>query len=78
MLFFKPEIKLPAFPIINLWLQDEYDKLKTEEEIIEFIYKKLNEIETTLNPIRRGALIKFIYPLYSIITNKSYQSKNLI
>ncbi len=75
MIYLKPEIKLPALPIINIWLQKEYDKLQTKEDIIEFVFRKLNEIESTTNTARIKAIQVLIYPLYSIITNKSFDSK---
>lgn len=75
MFFIKPQIKLPALPIINIWLQKEYDLLQSEADVIEFIFKKQNEIEITNNVARIKAIEALINPLYSILTNKSYQSK---
>jgi len=74
-MYIKPEIKLPLLPLINIWLQNDYNNLHGEEEVIEFVFKKLDEIETTKNPVRLAALKGIAYPLYQIITNKSYQSK---
>ena len=74
-LFQKPFIQLPQLPLINLWLQNEYDTIQTRSELIEKVFSWLNEIDTTENETRKEALITLAYPLYSILTNLSYESK---
>lgn len=75
MLFIKPKVKLTQLPLINTWLQAEYDKIQTRAELIEFVIAKLDEAENTTNLVRREALKTIAYPLFSYITNLSYQSK---
>jgi len=75
MLFIKPTVKLTKLPLINVWLQAEYDKIKTRGELIEFVFDKLQEVENTTNPVRREAIKAIAFLLYSYLTNLSYESK---
>lgn len=74
-MFLKPEIKFPAFPLIMAWIEKDYEQVATKNDLIEFVFDKLNEMETTTNHVRKAALKSVTLPLYSIITNKSYESK---
>jgi len=74
--FDKPTIHFPAFPFINRWIEFDYkNRVTTPEDLVEFIHRGLNEIETSNNSVRVEAYKKIIYPLYSINTGKSYESK---
>lgn len=71
----KPDIYFPAFPLINAWIEADYNDVKTPEELTAFIHNGLNVIETTQNEIKKIAYKKIIYPLLSIQTGKSYESE---
>ena len=75
MLFIKPTVNLPLIPLVNHFLQAEYNEIQTRGELIEFVIAKLKESENTKNPVRRQALKAIAYPLYSYLTNLSYESK---
>lgn len=75
MYFNKPKVILPNKPEINIWIQSEYDAIMSKDELIKFTINKLDEALNCDNPTRKTALEFVAFPLYSFLTNKSYQSK---
>ncbi len=76
--FDKPTIIFPASPIINIWIEFDYALIETLDDAIKFIHKGLEIIENNGNEVATAEYKKAVYPLYSMITNKSYESKILI
>lgn len=75
MYFNKPKVILPLKPKGNIWIQAEYDAILTQEELIEFTLQKLDEALNTEDKELKQSLEFLAFPLYSFLTNISYQSK---
>lgn len=73
--FNKPKVILPRVPKTNIWLQSEYDAIFTQEELIEFTLQKLDDALNCDDRELKQSLEFLAFPLYSYLTNKSYQSK---
>lgn len=72
---YKPLIKFSYFPLINMYMENEYEKCKTYSDIVDFYHKWHNEMLVTKNEVKYEAIAKIIKPLYSFLTNKSYESQ---
>lgn len=74
MYFNKPFVNLPSEPCINLFLQEEYDKINSREELIEFALNKIKDASNLEDGPTKQAIEFLAWPLYSFLTNKSFQS----
>ncbi len=75
MIFYKPEITfLTSHPICDE-LKEDYKDVYTQCDLIEFIFEKLQQVFDTEDKKEQTILESVAFPLYSIVTNKSYQSK---
>ena len=72
--FLKPDISINSGPFISKYILSDYKKVNTFEEFIGFMHKYIEEIQTTKNNVKKEAYIRVIYPLFSMITDNSYQS----
>ena len=73
--FSKPDINFPNFPFIMRWIEYDYtNRVNNSKELVEFIHRGLNEIETSNNQTRIEAYKTIVYPLFSINIGKSYES----
>ncbi|QIG62336.1 hypothetical protein [Tenacibaculum phage JQ] len=63
---------------IYLWMESDYKKCKTIADVWAFYYNWHKDMQTTKNKYRYEAIKKIVYPLYSILTNKSYESQHNI
>lgn len=70
----KMDIKFPAFPIIYMWIQNEYDKCIIKEDYNEFILNCIYKAKTTENKAKREAYLTTAHVVFSKITNKSLES----
>ena len=76
--FDKPTIAFPSFPFINMWIEFDYQCIETFDDAIRFIHKGLEIIENNSNEVATAEYKKVVYPLYSMMTDRSYESKLLI
>lgn len=74
--FLKPELNIStkSEPFIIDYILSDYKKVNTLEEFIVFMHKYIEEIQTTKNDVKKATYTRVIYTLFSMITDKSYQS----
>ena len=65
--------KVGAF--VYRYMQYDWQCVETIEDALNFYHKWHNNLLTTINPVKIKAIESIVYPLYSMLTNKSYQSK---
>lgn len=75
--FIKPRLQFffPGSPDLSVLIQIDYERSKTREDVFELVHKWMDKAETTEDDslsFRYEAASKC---LYSILTNKSYESK---
>ena len=75
MHFYKPEITFFANHPIGFELKKDYDLVFTQRDLIEFIFRTLQEAIDNNDGKEKAILEMIAIPLYQIVTNKSYQSK---
>ena len=74
--FTKPKIRFPSTSFFMLKTRMEYEKITTYSGVINFVMEKIQEIETKHSwSMEKENLKQIAYPLYSIITGRSYESK---
>mgnify|MGYP000409791207 CR=1 FL=1 len=56
--FPKPQLKFPATPAINMYIESRYKKVETFEDLIEFLNWCIEEMKLTKNPVKRHELKK--------------------
>lgn len=73
----KPDLKMyfAAMPIIGIWLNKEYEKAQTFEEIANLFHKWQDEAENTTNPVKKEWLRASSNYIYSFFTGRSYECK---
>lgn len=68
-------IQIPTTPFICAYIKYDWEEVETFEEATNFVHKWLNNYETSKNKIKKQAIKQWVFPIYSILTNKSYESK---
>lgn len=73
----KPDLRayFAAMPIIGIWLNAEYEKANTFEEIANLFHKWQDEADKTSNPLKRHWLRASSNYIYSFFTNRSFETK---
>lgn len=76
-IFAKPDITFSFYHhgLLSMYLEEDYKKVNTMQDLIDFILKWMNDMETTPNSYRKRILAKVVNPLYQMITNRSYETK---
>lgn len=64
-------------PLIGRWLQFDYEKASTQEELLDVTHKWFNEAERTQNQVRKFHYQTSAQYLYTLLIGKSYESKIL-
>ena len=84
--FFKPPIDFKD-DNLSIALEWQYDLVETDNELIEFIFFVLEELEFYINvgnanafekelvDEKKAILKEIAYPLYSYMTNRSFETK---
>lgn len=66
------------FPVaghaIYKWIKSDWDKVETIEDALDFYHKWHNDMLTSTNEVRIYSIKTIVYPLYSMLTNISYES----
>ncbi|AVR47218.1 hypothetical protein C7S20_19265 [Christiangramia fulva] len=62
-------------PAIAIWIEDEYKKAVTREDLFELVYKWLDKAEVSTNTIREQSYTICAHFLYSVLTNRNYATK---
>ncbi len=75
MHFYKPEITFVTDHPICDDIAKDYKGVYTQCDLIEFIFEKLQQVFDSEDKQEQIILESIAFPLYSIVTNKSYQSK---
>lgn len=70
-----PNINIPTSPFICAYIKFDWEQVKTFEQATNFVHKWLDEYEVTQNGTKKQAIKQWVFPIYSILTNKSYESK---
>ncbi len=63
--------------LIYIYMQSDWNKVHNLTDALNFCHKWLNDMLTSKNQIRIEAIKSIVYPLFSMITNRSYESKVL-
>ena len=73
----KPDLSVPLQHIgsIGHVLKYDYDNAKTQEHLIELVYKWLADADETTNTIYEYWYTVYAYFLYSYVTGRSYDTK---
>lgn len=76
-IFIKPELNhyFGCMPLIGMWLAYDYDRAETKEDLAELVHKWLTISEQTTNEVKSEWYSTGAHYLYSILTNKSLDSK---
>ncbi|OIQ22173.1 MAG: hypothetical protein BM557_02015 [Flavobacterium sp. MedPE-SWcel] len=64
-------------PFIGAWLKADYNKADTSEDLLNLMHKWFNESERTENKVKSNYYKISAQYLYSLLTNKSYESKDI-
>ena len=73
--FYKPDLNLPKFPLINLWIDFDYQNVQSFDELVDFTYRCIDKADESDNPVRKQAYFRVAAYLYSLITGISIESK---
>lgn len=75
-LFIKPDLKMyfDAMPI-RVWLNADYDKANTPQQLADVVHKWLGIAENTKDELKKHCYEIAAYNLYSILTKRTYQSQ---
>ncbi len=76
--FIKPDLAIyfAAMPAaISIWIQADYNKANTREDLFGLVHSWLDVVENTGNEVKKKYYQMASRNLYSILTNKSYESK---
>ncbi len=73
----KPDLStyFNAMPLIGQWLHKQYEEAKTVNDLVSLFHKWIEEAETSINPVRKECFKASAYYIYSILTNRSYESE---
>lgn len=74
--FLKPIIRFHNISFFIIKVKMQYEEIKTYTGLVKFTFEKLNELDT-MDELddRKRQLKEIAYPLYSILTGISYESK---
>lgn len=73
----KPDLRMffSQMPLVGMWIEHDYNKAETLDDMIGLFHKWIEEAETTDNSVRKSCYLSSAYYLYSWISGKSYESK---
>lgn len=74
----KPDLKLyfDAMPLVGIWMNEEYNKANSFEEIANLFHKWLNDADTTDNPVKELWCRSAAHFIYTFFTQRSFESTN--
>jgi hypothetical protein len=75
--YIKPDLSVYfiAMPLIGMYLNADYNKANTVEEITNLVHKWLDVSETTTNEVKKYWYQISAQNLFSILTRVSYETK---
>lgn len=73
----KPDMSFlfKQMPAIGAWIESEYNKAQTYEDMVNLVYSWLHESDISTNTIREFWYQKAAEYLYTSLTNRYYQTK---
>lgn len=74
----KPNLKIyfSQMNLIGLWLNSDYEKANTKEDLTNLMHKWFNVAEETTNKTKKNFYELSAKKIYSILTKKTYESNN--
>lgn len=72
------ELKFPRGLFIYDYMAFHWSKVNTLEDALNYFHKWHNEMLASQTQVKIDAIKSIIYPLYSMITNRSYESKIML
>lgn len=76
-MFVKPDLTVyfNAMPLIGQWIKAEYNQANSLDDLVSLFHRWIGVAESTINETKAECYRASAYYIYSLITNRSYESK---
>ncbi len=68
-------LNFPKTAFVYSYMKSDWEKVSTLEDALNFYHKWHDDMLVSVNPVRKKAIRSIVYPLFSMLTGVSYQSK---